>query len=112
MKKISLLISLVLCVTIGSVYATWVYTQTDDVADINHSTPVNLTEATFEGTYGTYSVDASGLTLTVDPKAGTTHVTSLKITGDLKIHFTPSQYAPVEVKENGVDSTFQFGAQQ
>lgn len=77
MKKISLLIALVLCLTISGVYATWVYSQSDDVADITGAKAITMTEATFTGTYGTYSVDSSNLTMVIDPKEGTTHTTSL-----------------------------------
>lgn len=108
MKRLSILIALVLCVTIGGVYATWVYSQSDDVADITGAKAISMTEATFTGTYGTYHVDTSGLSLTVDPKEGTTHTTALKISGNLVVTFTPNTYAPVEVKENGVPSTFAF----
>lgn len=108
MKKLSILIALILCVTIGGVYATWVYSQSDDVADITGSKAISMTEATFTGTYGTYHVDTTGLTMVVDPKEGTAHTTSLKITGDLVISFTPNTYAPEEVKTNGVASTFAF----
>lgn len=108
MKKLSILISLALFLTIGGVYATWVYSQSDDVADITGAKAITMTEATFTGTYGTYSVDTSGLTLVVDPKEGTAHTTALKITGNLVISFTPNTYAPTEVKTNGVPSTFAF----
>ena len=108
MKKLSILIALVLCVTIGGVYATWVYSQSDDVADITGAKAITMTEATFTGTYGTYHVDSTGLTMQVDPKEGTTHTTALKISGKVVISFTPNTYAPVTVKENGVPSTFAF----
>lgn len=107
-KRFSLLVVLALCVTIGGVYATWVYSQSDDVADITGATAITMTEATFTGTYGTYSVDTSQLSMVVDPKEGTTHTTALKITGDLVITFTPNTYAPTEVKQGGVPSTFAF----
>ena len=108
MKKISLIMLLALCITIGGVYATWVYSQSDDVADITGATAVTMTEATFTGTYGTYNVDTNGLTMVVDPKEGTTHTTALKIDGALVIKFTPNTYAPADVKTGGVPSTFAF----
>ncbi len=109
MKKLSLLISLLLCITIGGVYATWVYSQSDDVADVTSAKAITMTEATFTGTYGTFSVDSSQLDMVVDPKPGTAHVTSLKITGVLTIKFTPNTYAPDDVKAGGVPATFTFG---
>ena len=97
-----------LCLTISGVYATWVYSQSDDVADITGAKAITMTEATFTGTYGTYSVDTSNLNMQVDPKEGTAHTTSLVITGNLVITFTPNTYAPNTVKESGVASTYAF----
>lgn len=108
MKKLSLLVALALLITVGGVYATWTYTQTTDVADESVHMALNLTNVTYEGSYGTYEIDKSGLNMAIDPKEGTTHTTALKITGNLVIKFTPATYAPVEVKEDGVASTFQF----
>ena len=109
MKKLSLLIVMILCVTIGSVYATWTYTQYTDVADETVNMSMNLTSVAFSGSYGTYEINTSNVTMTIDPKQGTTHTTALTITGDIVITFTPNTVAPQDIKENGVDSTFQFG---
>ena len=109
MKKLSLLIVMILCVTIGSVYATWTYTQNTDVADETVNMSMNLTSVAYSGSYGTYNIDTSAVKMTIDPKQGTTHITALTITGDIVITFTPNSVAPQDIKENGVDSTFQFG---
>ena len=108
MKKFSLLILLVLCVTIGGVYATWAYAQNPDVADEQIHMTLNLTEVENAGSYGAYKIDTSGLTLAIDPKEGTTHVTALKISGQIVITFTPNAAAPETVKKDAVPSTFQF----
>lgn len=108
MKKLSLLIALCMLLTIGGVYATWTYTQSTDVADESVNMALNLTNVTFVGTYGTYEIDQSGLSMTIDPKAGTTHTTALYITGNIVIKFTPNQYAPEEVKNGAVESTYSF----
>lgn len=108
MKRLSLLIFLALAVTVGSVYAAWVYTETTDVMDVTEGKSLNLTAATSEGSYGTYTIDVSGLTLSIDPKEGTTHTTALYPEGQIVITFTPSTYAPKEVKDNGVVSTYWF----
>ena len=109
MKKLSLLIALILCVTIGGVYATWTYTETTNVADDTVNMSLNLTKATTDGSYGTYEITTSSdFAMVIDPKEGTEHVTALYITGDITITFTPAQYAPTDVKKNAVPSTFQF----
>ena len=109
MKKLGLLIAMILCVTIGGVYASWTYTQSTDVADETVNMAMNLTDVKYSGSYGTYTVDASKVSMTIDPKPGTQHITALTITGDLVITFTPNSVAPNEIKESGVDSTFEFG---
>ena len=108
MKKLSLLIALCMLLTIGGVYATWTYTQNTDVADEAVNMNLNLTDVAYSGSYGTYKVDVSGLSLSIDPKVGTTHTTALYATGNIVITFTPNSVAPTEVKENGVATTYAF----
>ena len=108
MKKLSLLIVLCMLLTIGGVYATWTYTQNTDVADEAVNMNLNLTDVAYSGSYGTYKVDVSGLSLSIDPKAGTTHTTALYATGNIIVTFTPNSVAPADVKENGVKTTYAF----
>ena len=108
MKRLSVLIAMILCVTIGGVYATWTYTQNTDVADEQIHMTMNLTDVAYSGSYGTYKIDTSALKMNIDPKVGTTHTTALYITGQIVITFTPNSVAPETVKENGVESTFQL----
>ena len=108
MKKLSLIIALALLVTIGSVYANWIYNEHTDVADISGARAVTMTAATFEGGLGTYSVSTAGLTLKVDPKPGTSHTTYLLAEGSIVVTFTPSQYASEDIKNNAVTTTFAF----
>lgn len=108
MKKLSLLIALCMLLTIGGVYATWTYTQNTDVADEAVNMNMNLTDVAYSGSYGTYKVDTSSLKLAIDPKTGTTHTTALYIEGNIVITFTPNSVAPVEIKENGLDTTYTF----
>ena len=108
MKKLSLLVALALLITVGGVYATWTYTQTTDVADESVGMAMNLTGVAYAGSYGAYEINRDNLKLTIDPKTGTSHTTSLKIEGELKVTFTPATFAPAAIKENGVPSTFSF----
>ncbi len=108
MKKLSLLVALALLITVGGVYATWIYTENTDVADEAVNMTLNLTDVAYSGSYGTYKVDQSSLKLLIDPKEGTTHITSLVIEGSLVVTFTPATYAPAEIKEGGVPSTYSF----
>lgn len=109
MKRLGLLIASILCVIIGGVYATWTYTQNTDVADETINMTLNLTDVAYSGSYGTYKIDTSTLTMKIDPKEGSTHTTALYIEGQIVITFTPNSVAPQDVKNNGVASTFKFG---
>lgn len=102
MKKLSLIIALALLVTIGSVYANWIYNDHTDVADITGSRAITMTPATFDGGLGTYSVTTAGLTMKIDPKEGTSHTTSLLVDGEIVVTFTPSAYASNDIKNNAV----------
>lgn len=108
MKKLSLLIALCMLLTIGGVYATWTYTQNTDVADEAVNMNLNLTDVAYSGSYGTYNVDVKGLSLKIDPKAGTTHTTALYATGNIVVTFTPNSVAPADIKEKGVKTTYAF----
>ena len=108
MKKLSLLIALCMLLTVGGVYATWTYTQNTDVADEAINMNMNLTDVAYSGSYGTYRVDTSGLTLAIDPAQGTAHETALYATGNIVITFTPNSVAPEDVKENAVPTTYAF----
>ena len=108
MKKLSLLIALCMLLTIGGVYATWTYTQTTDVADESVGAAMNLTGVAYAGSYGTYEINKDTLALTIDPKPGTSHTTSLQVAGEIVVTFTPSLVAPSNIKEGGVPTTFSF----
>ena len=109
MKKISLLIALCMLLTVGGVYATWIYTA-NDVADQNQPMSLTLTNTDFEGTHGTYTIDVSHLTMTIDPKENHTdkHTTALYFNDDgyVRITFTPNENAPADVKQYGLLSYF------
>ncbi len=109
MKKLGLLMAMALTVTVGGVYATWTYAKGTDVADETVNMTLNLTDVAYIGSNGTYKIDTTGLTLKIDPKAGTAHTTALYVDGEIVITFTPNTHAPEDVKENAVASTFQFG---
>ena len=108
MKKLGLLMAMVTAVTVGGVYATWTYAKEQDVADETVNLGLNLTSPEFNGSYGTFHVDTTGLSMKIDPKPGTTHTTALLIEGSIVITFTPNAVATEEIKENGVAATFQF----
>ena len=108
MKKIGLLIALALCVTIGGVYATWIYTS-------NNAQTMSNTITVSMGDLGSTVTDIGEFAITapngikIEPRQGTTHTTGLAVPSDIVITFTPNDFAPVDVKENGpTDAQFQI----
>ena len=108
-KMLSLIVCLALCLTLGGVYATWVYSQTNDVADQHQHLTLKLTEAQFSGGYGEYHLDFDNLKIEIDPVTDGSHEAALKITGDIILTFEPNKYAPTEVKTGAVETTWNFG---
>ena len=113
MKKLSLLVALFMCLTIGGVYATWQYAGTNDIADAFAETKVTIADAELTGANGTYKVE-SNLVLSVD-QANKDHEAKLVFASNngsaifLKVTFTPAQNAPKEVKQGAVPSELYFG---
>ena len=113
MKKLSILIALLLCVTIGGVYATWSYALTEDIADAFAEAKVTIADAEFVGSNGTYKIE-SNLVLTVD-QANDAHEAELVFAANdskpiaLTVTFTPATNAPQKIKEEGVPSELYFG---
>ena len=113
MKKLSILIALLLCVTIGGVYATWSYALTEDIADAFAEAKVTIADAEFVGSNGTYKIE-SNLVLTVD-QANDAHEAELVFSANdsqpiyLRVTFTPAVNAPQKIKEEGVPSELYFG---
>ena len=67
MRKLSALIAMILCVSIGGVYAAWTYTNgAKDVADIYKAYTITLSTATEEGAHGVYTVETNITGLTID----------------------------------------------
>lgn len=115
MKKLSILIALLLCVTISGVYAAWSFADTSiDIVDKKHETLVTLTDVTSTSAAGTFTIN-SNLVLTIDQKAEGDHTAVLVFApqnaGDdiyLTVTFTPAANASKEVKENGVEAELYF----
>lgn len=112
MKKLSILIALILCATIGGVYAAWTYAGTDDIADAYSEAKITITDAELSGANGTYKIE-SNLVLWVD-QADSNHYAKLVFESNnssdifLTVTFTPSVNAPDNIKENAVPSEFYF----
>lgn len=113
MKKLSVLIALMLCITITGVYAAWSYAGTDDIADVFAEAKVTIADVELKGANGVYHI-TSNLVLTVD-QANEQHEAKLVFASnndqpiELKVTFTPAANAPQTIKENAVPTEVYFG---
>lgn len=111
MKKLSLLIAMILCVTIGGVYATWVYTGDENVADVSEPITINLEDPANGGAHGTYTLkkDLNGAeTFIRIDDTNNDHIAELVCRGTIRIEFTPAPLAPDEIKNGEFDSWVYF----
>ena len=115
MKKLSALIALMLCVTIGGVYAAWSYAGTNDIADAYAESKVTIADVSLTGENGKYEIK-SNLVLTVDQDPDKDdHSAKLVFSSNdgqaiyLTVTFTPAKNAPQDVKNNAVPSELYFG---
>ena len=109
MKKFSILIAILLCVTIGGVYAAWMFADSNDAALKTTNVSLTLTDDIDAGAYGTYTLTASVDNAEAGTKAfalyiddiddGITHNAVLVGEGNLTITFTPNESAIGEVRE-------------
>ena len=100
MKKLSVLIALVLCVTIGGVYAAWNYSQ-GDTASVKVSREINMAQVVTNGTKGTITATPKdNFAFLVDDKGG--YIAELVGTGNIQINFTANPGADQTTKDNGI----------
>ncbi len=114
-KKISMLVALVLCITIGGVYAQWYYAENATVTeDVNKA--VTLAPVTQAGSIGTYEVGYTDFSLVIDQTAPGDYTPELDIiaapekAGDLTIKFIPEIIASEDAKTNGIETTVTFSS--
>jgi hypothetical protein len=88
-RFLSLIIALAILITTGGVYAAWAYAE-DDLKAVHSHVGFAISDATRNTGKGTFKVDTSGCSLTVDPKAEKDYHVSLTIAGDVTFTFTPT----------------------
>ena len=88
MRKLSILIALILCVTIGGVYATWTYPG-NEIGTVNQGMLHNMGAVTFSGSYGEYNVQSNSLELVIDQDPTNAFTTKLTYKGSLVLTFVP-----------------------
>ena len=105
MRRLSILVMLIVCVTIGGVYAAWTYTGTT-VSAADKTLSHGLTTATTAGDVGIFEIVDNNVDISIDQTAAGNYEAKLSITGQISVHFTPYQNAGVDedILENGVDA--------
>ena len=99
MKKIRVLIALAMMVTIGGVYATWNYAEKQAMS-VQSATGVTLTEKVADSEKGVISFNNT-LGLVIDD-TNADYVAELSATGSATVTFEPSEFAPLDVRNNGI----------
>ena len=90
-KAISLILVLAMLITIGGVYAAWMYAEKDLTAVHGHLGSFGLSNAVLNISKGTVTVDASQAHLTIDQTDTADYTAKLVATGTITITFEPSE---------------------
>ena len=115
MKRFSMFIAFLLCLTLTGVYATWLYAGVNtDIADVEQIMQVAMEDYDFEGAAGTFFV-TSNMTVKVDQdtnytdhRAKLVYSTTDSAEPYLQIVFEPHDNASDDVKTNAVNAELYF----
>lgn len=115
MKKIGLWMAALTAVTVGGVYATWNYAESNNISKVEQEKAIALAPAHQDGEIGSYAVvpsvdygmwiESSG---SMNPNDSEKHKAVFVMTGSITILFTPKDVASVDVKTNGIETKFEF----
>ena len=104
MKKLSALVALILCATIGGVYASWIYAN--EGTETFHSVELSIgLEAKFEGAIGTYKIvveDGSVTPFRIAPLSNDDYTATFKVEKKVYLEFKPTSKASDDIQTNGV----------
>lgn len=115
MKRFTLFIALLLCLTITGVYATWMYAGVEsDVADVQHIMQVALEDYDFDGASGTFYI-SSNLGLKIDQDTTKTDHSAKLVYFSLndqplymEVKFVPNVNANKDIKDFAIDTELYF----
>lgn len=88
-KSISLILVLAILITVGGVYAAWIYAETPAAA-AEANVGFGLASSSTENSKGTITVDASAASIAIDQTATDNYKANLVADGSITITFTPS----------------------
>lgn len=89
-KSISLILVLAILITIGGVYAAWLYAETPLNAVHGHVGSFGLATAVVNNSKGTITVDGSNAHLSIDQAADNDYTAKLTASGSITVTFQPS----------------------
>jgi hypothetical protein len=101
MKKLTLLVALIVCVTVGSVYAAWIYTGST-VSTADRTLSHGMATATTDGDIGILTVVHNDVDIKIDQTAVGNYLANLVITGSIQVRFTPNDGAPSDAVNNAI----------
>ena len=111
MKKFTILIALILCVSIGGVYATWTY-QTGEVGGLHQHFNVYMGALDNAEAKGILQNVANALSIKLNDDEGGAvpgqgdYVAEAAVEGYIEFVFTPKANANDDVRNNGIDLVF------
>lgn len=111
-KKLSMLAAMALCVTVGGVYATWIY-ATDAVPTAYATMGVTMTGTSAGGKAGELKIEGKDVDLEIDDNADDAYVhkatlVAKNLDGYFTITFTPNKNAESDIQD-GVDLQWSVG---
>ena len=107
MKKVSILIALALLLTVGGVYATWIYAGAPTTSRTNDHTAIGITGSAATNTKGVISI-TNTIEILIDddafvrPGVGDAYKAVFVGNGQMTVTFTPSSGADAAVVANGI----------
>ena len=104
MKKFTILVALILCVTIGGVYATWTY-QGGEVQELHQHFNVYMGAVDNDEAKGVLKTVMNALSIKMDD-ADNNYVAEAVVEGYIEFVFAPKANASDTVRDEGIDLTF------
>ena len=104
MKKFTILVALILCVTIGGVYATWTY-QGGEVSPLHHHFNVYMGQVDNDEAKGILKTVTNALSIRLDD-ANKDYVAEAFVHGYIEFVFAPKSNATDDVRNNGINLNY------
>ena len=101
MKKLGIFALLGCLLTVGGVYAQWVYGQAS-AGSVSESIIPQMAGVGESSKKGTIGLVTTGLTMVIDEDPTNQYMPVLQIEGSVSITFTPNAGADQDVKDNGI----------